>query len=292
MSPPVQPGNGNPPSVLRMVLAKRLRHLRERAGVSQEEAASATEIGVAALCRMVWGESAARPRCLRALLRHYGVSGKESEEFLRLAGKAEEPGWWHSFEDALPGWFGGYLGLEREARMLAVYEPHYVPGLLQTPDYARTLLRTGFPHETEEKIERRVALRMERRHILRREDPPSLWLVLEEAVLRRNVGGPAVMRAQLDVLLEAVGREHITLRVLPPGAGPHPAAGGHYGYLRFAEPGIPDMVYVESLTTAQYLQDSRDVEPYLEAHRRASAMAAEAVPDVGARLRELREEFA
>ncbi len=292
VSRPVQSGSGSPPSVLRMVLAKRLRQLREQAGVSQEEAASALDVSFATLWRMEGAKTALRTLYLRSLLQYYGVPGKESEEFLRLAKKAEEPGWWHSFRDAAPDWFGVYLSLESGARMIAVYEPHYVSGLLQTPEYARAMLRVGFPHESEEKIERRVGLRMERQRILRREDPPTLWLALDETALRRTVGGPAIMRAQIDVLLEAVEQQHIALRVLPLSVGPHPAAGGHYSYLRFAEPEIPDTVYVENLTNAHYLQERRDIEPYLEAHTRSAAMASEAVPDVGRWLRALREEYA
>ncbi|NGO71092.1 helix-turn-helix domain-containing protein [Streptomyces boncukensis] len=274
-----------------MVLAKRLRERRERAGVSQEEAAEALDVSFATVWRMEGAKTSLRTLYLRSLLRHYGADEEEVEEFVQLAKKAEEPGWWNAFREALPEWFGVYLSLESEARLIAAYEPHYVSGLLQTPAYARATLRVGFPHESEAQLDRRVELRMRRQRILERTAPPTLWLVMDETALRRVIGGPEVMRAQIDALLHAMQYEHIALSVLPFGAGAHPGTGGHYSYLRFAEPEIPDTVYLESLSSAQYFQERDDIEPYLNAHTVMAAMASETVPDLRQWLHDLRKEY-
>ncbi|MFG3256913.1 helix-turn-helix domain-containing protein [Streptomyces sp. NPDC048172] len=274
-----------------MVLAKRLRERREQAGVSQEEAAEALDVSFATVWRMEGAKTSLRTLYLKELLRHYEASDDEIEEFVRLAKQAEEPGWWNAFREALPDWFGVYLSLESEARLIAAYEPHYVSGLVQTPEYARATLRVGFPYESDEQLDRRVELRMRRQRILERENPPTLWLVLDETALRRVVGGPEVMRRQIDALLDAMDREHVALRVVPFSVGPHPGTGGHYSYLRFAEPEIPDTVYVESLSSAQYFQERSDIEPYLDAHTSMAAMASEALPDLRQWLHHLRKEY-
>ena len=177
-------------------------------------------------------------------------------------------------------------------RIIRIYEPHYVTGLLQTRDYARAVMRAGFPHEPDEALEQRVELRLRRQNLLEQSETPTLWIVMEEAALRRNVGGPEVMRAQLDCLIEALERPGTTFRILPLDAGPHAGVGGPFTYFRFAEQELQDIVYTEvGLTGAVYLDQRPDVVTHLEAHTRISRLAAELVPDPRTFLGHLRKEL-
>ena len=197
-----------------------------------------------------------------ALLTHYGVTDEqERRALLALARQANAPGWWHGYSDILPGWFEPYLGLEEAATQIWVYEVQSVPDLLQTEDYARavTLLGRGFSTRD---IERGVRLRMQRQAVLDRDDPPDLRVVLDESVLRRHVGGPAVMRDQLKHLAELAQRPNVTVQVIPFRASGR-AAGGSFSILRFAGADVPDVVYLEQLTSALYLDSPKDVDSYL-----------------------------
>jgi hypothetical protein len=209
------------------------------------------------------------------LLQTYGVPREEIDTFLSLAEDANRPGWWHNFRDVLPDWFSVYVSLEGAAKLIRAYEPHYVPGLLQTEDYVRTLLRVGFPDASGEELDKRVALRMERQALLTRpDDAPHLWVVMDETVLRRNVGGRQVMRGQLNRLLRATEQSNVTLQMLPFSAGPHPGTFGHFQLFRFGIPELPDIVYTEGLTSASYLDERADVATYLETLDRMCEQAA------------------
>jgi hypothetical protein len=208
------------------------------------------------------------------LLRLYAVAPEETVAFLALARQGNRPGWWHRYRDVLPGWFSAFVSLEGEAAVIRAYEPHYVPGLLQTEDYARAVLRAGRPHLPEAAIERCVALRLERQTLLGRPGAPVLWTVIDETVLRRPIGGPGVMRAQLDRLIQACAQPQVHLQVMPFAAGPHPAMYGPFHIFRFPTAELPDVVFTESLAGAAYLDERDDVTAFLEALDRMCAQAA------------------
>lgn len=261
------------PTVLRMVLGKRLRQLREQAGVSFDDAARAIEVTALTVRRMEKAEVGLRIPYVKELLRTYGVSGTEIEGFLALAREANQPGWWHKFRDVLPEWFSAYVSLESEAAVIRLYEPQYVPGLLQTHDYAAALMRVGFPNASPEDVDRRVALRLRRQDLLVKPEAPAVWAVLDETVLRRPVGGPAVMRAQIDRLAEATERPKVRIQIMRFAAGPHPGAYGPFHYFRFGFSELPDIVYTEGLAGAQYVDQPADVVTYLEVLDRMSVQA-------------------
>ena len=265
------------PTVGQVVLGRRLLDLRERAGLKREEAARILRVAPATVRRMEMAEVGLKIPYLQLLLKAYGVSDQEAEDFVQLAEDANRPGWWQRFHDVLPGWFSMHVSLEGAAALIREYEPHFVPGLLQTEDYARGVLRSGAIGQTSpEDIERHVALRMERQGLLTRQDAPRLWVVMDETVLRRPVGGPEVMRAQIDKLLEATKLPNVTLQVAPFANGPHPGTYGPFVLFRFAVPELPDMVYSEYLTGAIYLDARVEVATYLEVMDRMAAQAATA----------------
>ncbi|MDT0345391.1 helix-turn-helix domain-containing protein [Streptomyces litchfieldiae] len=278
------------PTVGQIVLGLRLRDLRERAGCSFTDAAQALSVNTTTVRRMEKAEVGLKPLYVKALLERYGVPQPEAESFLRLVEEANRPGWWHRFRDVLPDWFSLYVSLEGEASLIRAYEPHCVPGLLQTEDYARVLLRTGFPNASQKEIERRVALRMERQELLSRPRAPLLWAVVEEQVLRRRVGEPSVMRGQIDRLVEATALPNVTLQIMPFSAGPHPGMFGPFQLFRFEIPELPDIIYAESLTGAVYLDERPDTVAYLEVLDRMGAQAAP-VHDTEAILGAIRKEL-
>ncbi|MFI1963081.1 helix-turn-helix domain-containing protein [Streptomyces pathocidini] len=283
--------SGGAPTVLRVVLGKRLHELRERAGLSYEDAGHALDVTHATIRRMEKAEVGLKIPYVEKLLRTYGVTdAAEVEDFLRLARDANRRGWWHRFRDVLPEWFSAFVSLEGEAELIRAYEPHYIPGLLQTPGYARAVLRAGMPHAAEEEIERGVALRTERQAVLTKEGAPLLWVVLDETVLRRPVGGSAVMREQIDRLAEAASMENVRLQIMPFTAGPHPAMYGPFHIFRFPIQELPDIVYTESLVGGVYLDQHDDVSAFLEALDRMCAQAAPAHATPGI-LSGFRKEF-
>ncbi|MGO4752928.1 DUF5753 domain-containing protein, partial [Streptomyces sp. 2MCAF27] len=214
---------------------------------------------------------------VRMLLDAYGVTGGEAEGFITLTEDANRPGWWQRFHDILPDWFSVHVSLEGAAAVIRAYEPHFIPGLLQTEDYARAIMRTGAVGQVDpEESERHVALRMERQTLLTREDAPHLWVVLDETVLRRPVGTPEVMRGQIDRLLTATERPNVTLQIAEFSSGHHPGTYGPFVLFRFAVPELPDMVYVEYLTGAVYLDERVEVASHLEVLDRMAAQAATA----------------
>jgi transcriptional regulator with XRE-family HTH domain len=281
---------GSAPTVLRMVLGKRLRQLREQAGVSFEEAARALEVTALTVRRIEKAEVGLRIPYVRELLRLYGVPAAEVDDFLALAREANQPGWWYKYRDVLPDWFSAYVSLESEASVIRLYEPHYVPGLLQTHDYATTLMRVGFPNEPEGDIARRVALRMKRQDLLAKPEAPAVWAILDETVLRRPVGGPGVMRAQFDRLTEVLDMPKVRIQIMRFGVGAHPGAFGPFHHFRFGFSELPDIVYTESLVGAVYVDRPDDVVSYLEVLDRMSVQA-EPVARTRAILGELRKEL-
>ncbi|SCK53812.1 DUF5753 domain-containing protein [Streptomyces sp. WMMB 322] len=291
MSSPL-PSGQSAPTVLRIVLGRRLRELREERRLGLSDAARVLDVNQLTVRRLESGQVGFKLPYVRALLDLYEVSAAETGEFTALTEQANRPGWWHSFREALPDWFRAYVSLETSAQVLRVYEPHYVTGLLQTREYARAVIRAGFPDAPEEALEQRVDLRLRRQNLLDSPDAPALWVVMEETALLREVGGHRVMRGQIGRLIEALDHPRITLRVLPFAAGAHSGAGSHFTYFRFQEPELQDIVYTEvGLTSALYHDQRREVVPHLETHTRVSQLAAKYIPDVRSYLRGLREEY-
>ncbi|MGW0707630.1 helix-turn-helix domain-containing protein [Streptomyces sp. NPDC002643] len=279
------------PTVGQVVLGRRLLDLRESAGIRREEAARILHVAPATVRRMETAEVALKIPYLQLLLKAYGVGDEEAEAFVRLAEDANKPGWWQRYHDILPGWFSMYVSLEGAASLVRAYDPHFVPGLLQTEEYTRGVMVSGAIGQTRpDDIDRHVALRMRRQELLTREGAPRLWFVMDETALRRPVGPPEVMRAQLDRLLEAMELPHVTLQVTTFDTGPHPGTYGPFVLFRFAMPELPDMVYSEYLTGAVYLDDRSEVATHLEVMDRMAAQAATAQRTKEI-LRDLRKEL-
>ncbi len=269
-----QPSGDAGPTVLRLLLGARLRKLREAEHISLEDAGRQIRASHSKMSRLELGRVGFKDRDLMDLLALYGVTSPAEIEALRaLAKRANAQGWWHDYSDVLEGWFEVYVGLEEAASRIRAYELQFVPGLLQTPEYARAVTLLGHVGADGAEIDRRVSLRMARQVLLDSPRAPHLWVVLDEAVLRRPVGRPDVMRGQLRHLLACAQRPGITLQVLPFMVGGHAAAGGPFSILRFAEPDLPDIVYLEQLTSALYLDRRDAVEHYMEVMDRLAVSA-------------------
>jgi len=258
----VQPRGG--PTVGRMLLGSQLRRLRTEKGLSREQAGEAIRASEWKIHRLENGQVGFKDRDIVDLLRLYGIDDPgEVATFVAIAREANAPGWWHDYGDVLPQWFRAYVDLEAAATLIRTYEGQFVPGLLQTEDYMRAVITGALLDNSPEQVERRVALRMTRQSLLGRADAPRLWAVVDEAALRRPVGGREVMRTQLERLIEATKLPNVTLQVLPFGAGAHPAMVDAFSVLRFADQDLPDIVYLEHLTNALYLDRRDDVDQYL-----------------------------
>jgi hypothetical protein len=265
----VQSGSG--PTVLRILLGSQLRRLRERRGISREDAGYAIRASGSKISRMELGRVSFKERDVTDLLVLYGVDNPcERDSLVALARQANSPGWWHKYGDVLPDWFQVFVGLEDAASLIRTYEIQFVPGLLQTEGYARSVVQHGRRAADPEEVEHRVSLRMERQQVLAKLSPPRLWAVMDEAVLRRPIGGAGVMEAQLERLIEAAKEPNITLQVVPFGFGGHAAEAGSFTILRFPEHDLPDVVYLEQLTSALYLDKREDSEHYSEVMERLS----------------------
>lgn len=268
-----QPAGG--PTVLRRLLGAQLRRLRERQGITREEAGYAIRASGSKMSRLELGRVGFKERDVADLLTLYGVMNeRERESLLELAQDANTPGWWHRYGDVLPGWFETYVGLEEAAALIRTYEVQFIPGLLQTEDYARAVISLGNSAAPPEEIEQRVSLRITRQKLLTRGDGPRLWAVVDEAALRRPIGGREVMRGQIERLIEATKLPNVILQVLPFRVGGHTAEAGAFTILRFPESDLPDVVYVEQLTSALYLDRRDDVDAYMEAMERLCVVSA------------------
>lgn len=269
MSTPQEGGLAGGPFVLRMLLGAHLRRLREAQGVSREEAGWEIRASESKISRMELGRVSFKERDIADLLTLYDVTDEEERaRLLELARQANTPGWWHRYGDVLPSWFHSYLGLEAAASMIRTYEVQFIPGLLQSSEYARAVVLLQHSGARPEEIDRRVNLRMTRQKILTRDEPAQLWAVVDEAALTRPIGGPKVMRGQIEALFELIELPNVRVQVIPFEAGGHAAAGGAFTILRFADPDLPDVVYVEQLTSALYLDKADDVDSYTEAMER------------------------
>ena len=269
---------GGGPAVLRLLLGAQLRRLREAQGITAQEAARAIHGSESKISRIELGRNAVREIDVADLLTLYGITGPgEREQLLSLASRANQPGWWHRYHDVLPPWFQAYVGLEESAQSIRSYDAQFVPGLLQTEDYASAVLSLG--HVSPDEAERLVRLRKERQHRFGT-GSMHLWAIIDEVALRRPLGGVAVLRGQLEYLATACLQRRVTLQVTPFPVMSH-AAPGSFSILRFADPDMPDMVYVEQLTSATYIDKRADVELYLLAMERLSAVSSPPAESAG-----------
>jgi transcriptional regulator with XRE-family HTH domain len=263
------------PTVLRMLLGSQLRKLREAAGITPERAGYEIRASRSKISRVEHGRVGFKERDVADLLTLYGVTDEQvHRRMLALAQQANSPGWWARYGDVLPDWFETYVGLEQATSLIRTYELQFVPGLFQTREYARAVTVLGNRAAPAEDIERRVSLRMSRQQILTRADSvPRVWAVIDESALRRPLGGREVMRAQLKHLIELTESPQVTLQIMPFDRGGHSAAGGSFAILRFAEADLPDIVYIEQLTGALYLDRPEEIDHYREVMNSLSAEA-------------------
>jgi transcriptional regulator with XRE-family HTH domain len=287
LAEPWRPG----PTVPRMALGVRLRVLREESGLTRSEAGAEIGVSRSKISRLEHGRTGSKHRDVEALLSLYGVVGEAERGIVRtLADQANTPGWWHPYSDVIPAWLHDYLGAEQAADVIRGYEVQFVPGLLQTPAYTREVVRLGHPRATPAEVDRHVEFRMRRQEVLDRPAPPHLWVVVDEAALRRPLGGRQVMREQLDHLAAVAQRPHITVQLLPFASGGHPALCGSVTMLRLPGGQLPDMVYLEQLTSAVYPDRPADVHRYWDVLNRLVVRAERATrtPEL---VQELRAEL-
>jgi hypothetical protein len=254
-----QPG----PTVLRMLVGTHLRRLREARQITCEHAGATIRASHSKISRLECGRSGFKQRDVADLLTLYGVrNDAERATLLALAERANALAWWNEYSGVVPDWFETYLGLEPAASVIRTYEVQFVPGLLQTEDYARAVVRLAHHDAPNAEIDQRVSLRMCRQRLLRRMNPPKLWAVIDEAALRRPIGSRATMRVQIKHLNEMSELPNVTIEILPFSTGGHAAAGGPITILRFPEDEIADVVYLEQLTSAVYANKTSDVDTY------------------------------
>lgn len=240
-------------------LAAELRRLRENAGLTREEVAERTRINEATLYRIETARARPQARTLLALLDLYGVADADQAELVTLSRHSGEQSWLQSFPSDLPEPYPMYISFEGEAKSLLNYESLFIPGLLQTEDYARAALQRGMPSATPDEIGRLLQARMSRQTVLRRDPPLRLRAIVDEAALHRPVGGETVMQAQLTHLSQMARQPHVTVQVLPYAVGAHPGMAGSFVILQFSEPRSSDVVYIESQASDLFLESEGDV---------------------------------
>lgn len=253
---------GSGPTARRIILGAQLRRLRERAGVARSDAAWSIRGSDSKMSRLEAGKVGFKERDVADLLTMYGITEEsERELLLDMTRRSNEPGWWQPYGDVLPDWFEDYVGLETSASRIQTYELMFVPGLLQTEDYARAIITSGHPDRASDDDERRLTVRMRRQQMLGRRDSPTVWAILDESVLHRPIGGHGVLIGQIERLLEVAVLPNVVIQVLPFTMSGY-AAESTFSILRFAEPELPDLVYQEHLTHATYLDKRPEVEQY------------------------------
>ncbi|MEV0981453.1 helix-turn-helix transcriptional regulator [Streptomyces sp. NPDC049915] len=253
------------PTLLKMLVGVQLAGFREDAGYSQDQAAKELGFSGAKLSRIESGKSRRPPAesDVRDLLTLYGTDEYEASVLLRLLQRAGEPGWWQRYDKRLmPEWFERLVGLQEAAATIRTFEIQYVPGLLQTPAYTQAVVKRGLPNAPAGEVQRRVELRMRRARLLLREDAPQLWAVVDESVLLRVLGGKDVMREQLEHLIEMAERPNVTVQVVPLDVTDASAPAIPITYLRFDGLDLPDVVYLEHIRSANFLEDRDETEEY------------------------------
>lgn len=272
------------PTVKRRRLAAELRRLRDQAALTIDDVAERLEWSTAKISRIENARTSVLPRDVKFLLSTYGVSEQNDawDLLLSLSRESRQKGWWQQYGEAVPDWFQVFVGLEAEAATIWGYDAEFVPGILQTADYARAVHRAQLTSASADDIDRLVRVRMERQELLTSDDAPEVWLILNEAVIRRVVGGKDVMREQLKRLVEASKLPNVTLQIVPFNAGAHAAMDGMFNFLSFPEPTDPNIVYIEYHTGALYLEGKREVERFEATfnHLRATAASMDASRDM------------
>jgi transcriptional regulator with XRE-family HTH domain len=268
-------GKRQTPTVRLRRLAAELRKLRSSAGLTQDEVGDRTGINVATLYRIEHARVRPQTRTLRTLLDLYGADEQQQADLVALLRDARQRGWLHAYQSELPEQYTTYIGFEGEARSVWNYESLFVPGLLQTEDYARAVIRAVLPWASREEVERRVEVRVERQDVLSNDSPLELWVIVDEAALRRQVGGQAVMQAQLGHLVQASDLPHVTFQVIPFDVGAHAGMPGSFVFMQFGEPAIPDVIYIDSMAGDLFLEADADVRRYrlVFEHLRAVAVS-------------------
>ena len=263
-----------PPTVKHRRLAAELRRLRANAQLSREDVEERTGVNEGTLYRIETARSKPQKRTLVALLDLYQADDAMRQDLLAIAKTADDQGWLRPYHAELPEEYAAYISFEAEATAVRNYESLYIPGLLQTEDYARAVIRGTLPTATQTEVEQRVQARIERQERLSGESPVKLWAIMDEAAAHRTAGGPAVMHAQLAHLIEAADQPNITLQVIPFDAGAHPGMPGSFIYMEFGEPN-PDLVYVDTLAGDLFLETDADLALYASMfdHLRAVALS-------------------
>ncbi len=255
-------GDGGP-TALRIMLGGQLRRMREQAGISRADAGWQIRASESKVSRMELGRVGFKERDVNDLLDLYGMSDADERfRLMELARAANNPGWWSRYGDVMPTWFTNYVGLEVAATLIRTYEVMFVPGLLQTEEYARAVVQLGKTYQPNEEVTQRVALRVTRQQILTRTTPARLWVVIDESVLHRPVGGAGILRAQIEHLMTVAREPNITLQIMPFSSVGYPGAGGAFSILRFPDGDLPDIVYIEHAASALYLDKLEEVDEY------------------------------
>lgn len=256
-------------------LGSELRRLRENGEVSAEEVAERLDCHVSKVSRIELGQSPIRRLDLEVMLDMYGLEDEQRRAaLLKLARSAKTQGWWQSYTDVIPPAYADFIGLEADAARLNSFQTLLVPGLLQTPDYARAVITEAWETEGPEQVERLVEVRTLRQELIARDEPIELKVILCEAVLQQRIGSAETMRAQLVRLADVARQTNVTLQVLPHSAGAHPGLNGPFAILGFADDGDPDVVLAENLTSSLYFEDKRELDRYQWAFNRLTAIAA------------------
>ena len=268
------PGKRQTPTVRLRRLAAELRSLRASSGLTRDEVVERTGINAVTMYRIEHARVRPQTRTLRTLLDLYGVEKEQQGELVGWLRDARERGWLHAYQSELPEQYMNFIGFEGEARSSWNYESLFVPGLLQTEDYARAVITGVLPFASRDEVERRVEVRMERQNVLQNENPLELWGIVDEAALRRQVGGNAVMRAQLRHLLHVPELPNITFQVIPFDAGAHAGMPGSFVFLQFADEAIPQVIYVDSMAGELFLEEVSDIRRYRLVFEHLRAVAA------------------
>ncbi|MFP5020288.1 helix-turn-helix domain-containing protein [Pseudonocardia phyllosphaerae] len=282
---PASPGEGRGPTARRIVLGAHLRRLRERAGVTRSDAAYSIRGSDSKMSRLEAGKVGFKPRDVADLLTLYGVGeGPERDEAVAMAAESNETGWWARYHDVVPAWFEDFVGLEAAASRISSYELLFVPGLLQTEEYARVIVSGGRPEQVpateRDAVEKRLEVRLRRQRVLHRPDAPTFRTVIDESVLHRRVGGSRVFDAQIEHLLEMAELPNVVVQILPWDRSGY-AAERVFSILRFAEQELPDLVYLEELGGSSYADKHAEVQRY---GRAMELLAADALtPDATVR---------
>jgi transcriptional regulator with XRE-family HTH domain len=274
------------PTVRRRRLAAELRKLRKESGKTREQVAEFVGCSPVTVTRIESGQSAPRLADTARMLELYGVTGERREVLMTLCGEARRRGWWHQYSGSIPAWFEVYVGIEGEVCEIRSYQPEAIDGRLQTEGYIRALMLADVNVPSGDELERRITVRMTRQEQLSGDDAPKIWIVLNEAALRRQVGGRAAMHEQLRHLIDVSQSNKVILQVLTYAAGAHPAMDGAFEILRFPDAADPDVVYLQYRRGSIYLEDSADVEAYAELfdHLRARALGPDESRALIARL--------